>query len=280
MNGFMPLLRKQIGDSRWMLGVSCAALFGLGWLSVYVTSRIEERMRQFVGEGDPTGRARMMRAFGGGGEELTSATFEMQFWLHPFLLMPLIIWAIARGSAAVAGELERGGLDMVLSRPITRTTYYLAQVAAAALGLALLVGSLVAGNLIGTRFNTIEQPPSLSVLLRPSANLILLNLAIYGITMALGSFDAARWRSILVATVYTIAAFAAGIIARIPVLEDSSWKPWLERGSIFQAYDPVGAVGKAADLAMHLEILAAVWAVGLVLGFVIFLRRDLPASGG
>ena len=38
MRPFLSLVRKHLHESRWTLGVSAAALFGLGWLSVYMTS--------------------------------------------------------------------------------------------------------------------------------------------------------------------------------------------------------------------------------------------------
>ena len=41
MRAFWALIRKQIVESRWTLVLSAAALFGLGWLFVYVTARTE-----------------------------------------------------------------------------------------------------------------------------------------------------------------------------------------------------------------------------------------------
>ena len=46
MRPFWALIRKQLHESRWTLGVSASALFGLGWLSVYVTSLNESRIVQ------------------------------------------------------------------------------------------------------------------------------------------------------------------------------------------------------------------------------------------
>ena len=36
MRPFWALIRKEVHESRWMLGLSALALFGLGWLFVYV----------------------------------------------------------------------------------------------------------------------------------------------------------------------------------------------------------------------------------------------------
>ena len=58
MTAFWALIRKQVVDSRWTLGFSAAALFGLSWLFVYATSRIEEQMHKVAAIG---GTARPMR---------------------------------------------------------------------------------------------------------------------------------------------------------------------------------------------------------------------------
>ena len=51
MRPFWALIRKQLHESRWTLGVSAAVLFGLGWLSVYVTSLNETRITRMLGSG-------------------------------------------------------------------------------------------------------------------------------------------------------------------------------------------------------------------------------------
>ena len=47
MRPFWALIRKEVHESRWTLVLSTLALFGLGWLFVYVTSLNEaEIVRQ------------------------------------------------------------------------------------------------------------------------------------------------------------------------------------------------------------------------------------------
>jgi hypothetical protein len=57
------------------------------------------------------------------------------------------------------------------------------------------------------------------------------------------------------------------------------WKPWLERLSIFAAYNPVEVVTKGETFAPHLAILAGVGAPCIALAFLLFAYRDLPANG-
>src|SRR5262245_58294213 len=115
MRPFWALIRKQVHESRWTLGVSAAALFGLGWLSVYITSLNEAEIVKLLGSEDAGSRIQWMRNLGIT-EEPSSVSIMMAFWNHPFFLMLISIWAIIRGSGAVAAEVERGTMDLILSR--------------------------------------------------------------------------------------------------------------------------------------------------------------------
>ena len=41
----LALFRKQVAESRWVLGISSAALFGFGWLGVYIVARGQRRIQ-------------------------------------------------------------------------------------------------------------------------------------------------------------------------------------------------------------------------------------------
>ncbi len=156
MRLFWALIRKQLHESRWTLGVSASALFGLGWLSVYVTSLNESRIVQALGSGGGGDRIEWMRRLGIANEP-TSAELMMAFWNHPFFLILISIWAISRGSGAVAAEVERGTMDLLLSRPISRTTYLASQVVVAMMGLVFLDLCLTAGSSLAVRYNTLRD---------------------------------------------------------------------------------------------------------------------------
>ena len=47
----------------------------------------------------------------------------MTSWSHPIVFLLISIWAIGRGSIAVAAEVERGTMDLILSRPVPRWVY-------------------------------------------------------------------------------------------------------------------------------------------------------------
>jgi ABC-2 type transport system permease protein len=275
MTAFLALLRKHLIDSRWLLGLSALALFGLGWLFVYVTHRIEVQAKR---DATPFGQVRRMgfAAIGGPAVDGSSTSFEVALWRHPFVVLIVCMWPIARGSLAVGGEIERGTMDLMLSRPVSRTSYLASQVVAALIGLVILAAALVAGNQLGNRYNVIDEPPGIRPLLRPALGVIALGVALYGYSLFLSAIDLVRWRPNLFASALTMVAFIAQVVANIPSLEN--WK-WIERYSVFRYYDPVDAALKAQGLASNVAVLGTIGLIGVVLAFLAFAFRDLPTSG-
>lgn len=275
MTATWALFRKNVADARWMLLTLCSALFGLSWLFVFATHRNEVRLKQAIGSGGG-GAARMLRGMGGPAMDFSTGAIEMTFWNTPVILLIVAIWGIARGSAGVAGEVERGTMDMILSRPITRAAYLAAQALAAAFGLVALDAALLAGNQVGAHYNSLATPPTLLMLARPLLNLAAFGFAIYGYTLLCSTLDLVRWRPNLIGSVATLAGYVALIVANLPALGDDY--KWLEHLSIFKAFDPVEVITKGENFAFNTGILLLVGSIGLSLGFVAFLRRDLPAG--
>ncbi|MBX6315673.1 MAG: hypothetical protein IRY99_22575 [Isosphaeraceae bacterium] len=110
-------------------------------------------------------------------------------------------------------------------------------------------------------------------------SLFALAFSIYGYTLLLSTIDLVRWRPNLIGSVLTLGGYVAFVISIVPVMQDSRWKPWLERISIFKAYNPVEAVRRADHLAFNIGVLGGIGLAGVILGFLIFQRRDLPTSG-
>jgi ABC-2 type transport system permease protein len=279
MDAFLAMLRRQLWETRWQLGISALALFGFGWLFEFVTSMTEDRLRMAFEEGNVDGRMRVMTAMAGPGMDYSSAAIEMTGWLHPLILLPVIIWSLSRASISPAGEIERGTLDLTLSRPTSRSGYLGAQLVVAAVGLAFLASALVAGSVCAARVHPIDTPPSVAALARPALNLAALGMVIYAYTILCSACDSVRWRPVMIGSVITLASFVVFVVVNLPVLADWSWKPLLQHMTIFRAYNPVDAVGKATHLAFNVCLLLGLSAGAIVPAFLAFQWRDLPASG-
>lgn len=200
------------------------------------------------------------------------------YWMS--LLVPILLtifWTISRGTASIAGELERGSVDLILSRPVSRTTFFIAQTMTVLLGLGLFLAAIVGGNLLGSLFNELEEPARFWTIVRPALNLVALGMAIFGYTIFFSSIDSVRWRPMLLSTTITIAQFITLAIANRPDWEE--WK-WLNSFSAFAAFYPIESAVQGTRLAKNVGILTLVFGIGTVAGFIAFQRRDLPAGGG
>jgi hypothetical protein len=145
--------------------------------------------------------------------------------------------------------------------------------------LAILASGLLLGAAIAVRYNAFQDPLDPWKLVRPAINLACLGLPIYGYTLLASALDHVRWRPTSIGSFLTLAGFIAFVVSIIPVIQEMSWKPWLERISIFKAYNAVELVTKGESFQFNVAILSALGASCIVLAFVAFAFRDLPANG-
>lgn len=69
---------------------------------------------------------------------------------HPLALAMLGIFAVGAGATAIAGERARGTLEVLLARPISRTSLYLTVLAALLVAVLLVLLALLAGMIGGS----------------------------------------------------------------------------------------------------------------------------------
>jgi ABC-2 type transport system permease protein len=274
MKSFLTLVRKNLHDARWSLFLSSTLLASLGWLLVYVASRQETRIRQALSDGKGFNWVRQM----GLDADPRSIEIMMAFWNHPFIILMVAMFALGRGANAVGAEIERGTLDMVISRPVSRSAYLGAQVFTSSLGLLFIAAALAVGAFAATYYNILKSPPSFGLLMKPAFNLAALAFPMYGYTLLFSSMDIVRWRALTAGSALTLGGFIARVIALIPVFEESWWKPWVEHASLFTLYSPVDAVAGRGHWGQDVAILLGLGSAFIALAFLAFAYRDLPAN--
>jgi ABC-2 type transport system permease protein len=189
-------------------------------------------------------------------------------YTHPFALIMMAVWAVRVPSAALAGEIGRGTMDLVAARPVVRA----AQVAAAALALLAGLTVLALAAWLGTFAGLVGRPLEGVTAWRylpVAAGMWMLfaaagSVAILASALAREAGTAIAWSSGLLAGSYVL-DYAARVWPRI-----ASLRPL----SLFRYYEPQQAM--IAGLASYdVEVLAAVAAAALLLAFAVFSRRDL-----
>ncbi len=220
----------------------------------------------------PRGILGLFRGLGGSAMDFSPIALEVTWFNHPLVLLTFIGLGIARGSSAVSSEIERGTLDITLSRPVSRSTFLLAHVLSFLIILGLLVCLFVGGYVAGNLIFKVESPPSPLKFGVPATLLIGLSASIYGLTVPFSAWDVNRWRPAFIGAAIVV----GGMIAYLYSL-DETYRD-LEKLSVLRAYTPVTCAVKGDDFGFNAGILGAVFAAGVAIAFVIFTRRDLPAN--
>lgn len=157
------LLYKLWKDARWLLLGCFACEIGFSWLRIWFVSKMDtSRFRQILEllPGDIKALAPVDFDW------LVTFPGRVSFTLdEPIVILCLILWAVARGSDIVSGELERGTLEMLLAQPLSRTKYFLCHSLITWLGIVVICSGVFCGMWLGTRTTQakIQKFPSISI---------------------------------------------------------------------------------------------------------------------
>lgn len=325
------LVRKLLRDVRPALIVVCLVLFAFAAFWVKITQRVTTQivpMSRLISE--KLGSAKVLESvFVRGPSKVSQAALgwgDMNFdkpsdflaigLLHPVLLVMCLVWGVGRSAGAVAGELDRGTMELLMSQPVPRNRLILAHFIVDCIVLPMLCLSFFAGtefglwavgdfvpdysllndaakesifmkNLIG---DAPKNPPPLEVSGRSEliglVNTLALMFAISGMTLAFSSASRSRWKVIGYSVLVVVVMFVANTVGQL-------WEPanFVRPFTFFFYYQPQRVMiendwmvdlNKAWNLGGPVRIpavgvLFAIGALGYAIALRVFTRRDLPA---
>ena len=189
-------------------------------------------------------------------------------YTHPFALLMMAVVAVRVPSAALAGEMGRGTMDLIAARPLPRAAQVAAALVAVLAGLAILALAAWIGTFVGLAGRPVEGVSALRYL--PVAAAMWLIFACWGsVAVAVSALcresgQAIAWTSGLMAGSYVL-DYAARVWPAI-----ASLRPL----SLFRYYEPQQVL-RAGLAGSDLLVFAAVAAASLLVAFVAFAFRDL-----
>ncbi len=319
------LVRKLLRDVRPALVVVCILLFLFSSLWVKITQRVTTEISPFLNI--VAGRAalnprlfeeilfrgpgKVAQAVIGGADVRFErpADFLAVGMLHPVVLILSSVWAIGRAGGAVAGELDRGTMELLLSQPLPRNQLILAHFLVDCVVIPTVCLSIFAGTQFGlwavgpftVDYSSVqkllpmlelpEKPEILEVSGKPQlpalANLAALLFSLSGITLALSAAGRSRWKVLGYGVLVAMLMFIANVLGQL-------WDEveFVRPFSVFYYYqpqkimlhsewtvDPAVVWGSRWTLGA-VPVVGALLAVGMA-GYLaalrIFTRRDLPA---
>jgi ABC-2 type transport system permease protein len=86
----------------------------------------------------------------GGGDVFTLSGSVALGYIHPISIILVAIFAIGFAASAVAGERQRGTLEVILARPISRRTLYVTLLVALVAFIAIVLGASILGTIVGS----------------------------------------------------------------------------------------------------------------------------------
>ncbi len=263
-----PLLRHTLSSNGPRLVVIALGLVLMGIVMPLMYSAFGVEMAEFI-DSVPF-FSQLVNGFGGG--NVLSLTGSMAFaFQHPFTLLLVGIMAIAFPALAIAGERDRGTLEVTLSRPISRRGLLFTLYFAGVVFVALLLGVLsltTAITAVAVGFGDEVEVAQLVQLWLVST---LLFVVFMGLAFVVSVESDRAGPAIGIPAVFVLLNYLAytigGIWPDVAVLED-----W----SVFNLLKAQSVLTDGAALSDVLVMLALIVILAAV-AFYRFPRRDLPA---
>ncbi len=313
------LIWKLLRDVRTALIVVALLLFGFQILWVKVTQRAVTQISPFfttiAGRAGINAKLIEEQLFSGPGKivQMMAGGENMHFerapdmlsigYVHPLIQIILCVWAIGRAALALAGELDRGTLELLLAQPVPRGRVIVAHLIVDLMTIPLLACSIWFGTYAGYKMlgpfevNLEEVQKQFAMLPFPVVvnaeflkvdvwafapaifNIMALMFAVSGITMAISAAGRFRGKVLGLSVVTFLIMFLLNVIAQ---LWDtiSALRPF----GVFYYYQPQRIIlsGKW-DVTLPFGqvngtlVLLGVGIIGYLAAWIKFRGRDLPA---
>jgi ABC-2 type transport system permease protein len=265
MNG--ALFRRTWRAQRLKLTIVSIALVIWGFLMPLIYAKFGSQFRAIMESGMlPVQAAR----FGGG--DIFSLPGSIALGLiHPIAIILTSVFSVGFSATAIAGERQRGTLEVALARPIARRTFYLTLLQAAFGFVGVTVAALLAGTLTGAAFAGVfgEFPVRNVPILWLNAVLL------FGSFTAVGLAASASFDRVAPALGVTL-----GFVVLMYFLEvlGSLW-PAAERLQAYSLfhYLKAKAILDGAAAPFDAAVLATVIVAAAAWALLVFPRRDLAA---
>jgi ABC-2 type transport system permease protein len=207
-----------------------------------------------------------------GGEMLSSGSTTallMIGYQHPFVMFLCMLYAVGVPGGLLTAEVQRGTMELILSRPVTKTQVYLCAAVLTLAGMFGLVMVMFFGTFAAVHIYTFDEPIPLNLFLRLALNGGLLA-STFG---AFALLCAASFGRLYAAVGFSVVFLSLNYFVHIV----SEWWPriwFLKRATLFYLvyYSDIMHTWPFRNMA----ILAVFILLAVTAGGLIWRRRDLP----
>lgn len=188
----------------------------------------------------------------------------------PLVLLLYMLYAVGVPTALLAGEVQRGTMELILSRQTTKTHIYICAGLITVVGMFALVLVMFTGTVVATMLYDFYQEVPLYFFFKIAIVGGMLASAVGGIAL-LAAACFRRGLAVSITVAYLVVNYFVSIIA--------DWWPrmkFLEPATIFNYVDGPAIFDKPGWPIGDMCVLLSLLTVSTVLGGIIWSRRDLP----
>jgi ABC-2 type transport system permease protein len=263
----LTLFLHTLRSNALRLVVIAAAMAAWGALMPLIYAQFGSQFRDMMNSGLIP---KQLAEFGGGDLFSLPGAIAIGF-IHPIALILSSVFAVGFATAAIAGERQRGTLEVLLARPIPRRVVYFTLLICALIFVAVVMFAFLAGAFVSATANgVIGEIPA------DRLALVWLNgVLLFGAIAAIGLATSVSFDRLSPALGITLAVVLVSYFLQIL---GSLWPDakGLQPYSLFHYLDPKADLTAAINY-FNFGLLAAVAAIAIVAALVIFPRRDLAA---
>ncbi len=187
-------------------------------------------------------------------------------WIHPLFIGLGSAFVVSRATGGLTAEIERGSIYLVLSRPMSRSSFVLGKAAEMIFGAGVMTLAAWVGLAVGVQWLPYELP--LGNYLLAASMAWLLFAALGGGAFLLASCFSRTALSDALGAAWTILAFVLDVIPLIAASPLAWINPW-------HHYFPQEIVATGTIAPTSIVILLIWWIGGVASAVVVFGRRNL-----
>ena len=190
---------------------------------------------------------------------------------HPLVLMLYMLFAVGVPTGLLTGEVQRGSMELILSRFVTKTQVYVCAGLITLTGMFALVIVMFLGTVAATQIYDFDKAIPLYRFFQAAINGGLLASAIGAIALLSAAACRTRGRAVGLATAYIVTSYFIDVLAqwwpRMSGLSPITLFHYVNTSKIF-----AGQRWPVADMC----VLTGVMVAAAIAGSVVWQRRDLP----
>jgi ABC-2 type transport system permease protein len=262
--------RLYLQTLRWQqVRLLVVILAGIGWgfLMPTIYASFNEAIREMANSG---ALPEQFTNFGSGNIFNLPGTITLGLQ-HPIAIALVAIFAVGAASGSVAGERERGTLEVLLARPLSRRSLYVTLAVAILTMSALALAAILAGELIGSVVQGLAEEIDTAQMPLVFANGLLLWGAFGAFALAASVTFDRPGPALGLALAYLLVNYFLEILGSL--WTDVAWSQEYSLFHHFNAGEILGGEAQGVDFL----ILGFATVLPVIYALIVFPRRDLAA---